>query len=272
MSPSPAALAGRTVLVTADRRADDLGAALTRHGASVRHAPALSTMPHADDEALLAGTRALLDDPPDVLVVTTGVGFRGWLEAARSAGLDEPLLTALGGARLLARGSKAHGALQAAGLPVEWVAPSETTVEISDRLLTEGVGGLRVAVQHHGAGADGIDEALRGGGASVQSLVVYRWGPPRDPELLRRSVRDCVSGDVDAVVFTSAPGARGWLHAARETGLLEQVVAACAGGRLVAAAVGHVTAAPLVDVAIDPLVPERGRLGALVRALVARLS
>ena len=38
---------------------------------------------------------------------------------------------------------------------------------------------------------------------------------------------------------------------------------------MVAAAVGPVTARPLQDRGIDPVVPERGRLGALVRTLVA---
>ena len=33
--------------------------------------------------------KQLLDDPPDVIVATTGIGFRGWLEAADAAGLGE---------------------------------------------------------------------------------------------------------------------------------------------------------------------------------------
>ena len=41
--------------------------------------------------------------------------------------------------RLVARGPKARGALQAAGLRADWVAESETSAEIADFLLTEGV-------------------------------------------------------------------------------------------------------------------------------------
>ena len=272
MSLSPAALAGCTVLVTADRRANELGAALQRRGALVRHAPALTIVPHVDDEALLAGTRAMLADPPEVVVVTTGIGFRGWVEAADAAGIAEPLLEALRAARLVARGPKARGAIQAAGLQADWVAESETSAEIREWMLAEGVAGVKVVVQHHGAGADGLDDALEAAGAQVRSLVVYRWGPPRDPELLLQSVRDCVAGEVDAVVFTSAPGAHAWLQVARSAGLMDRLVEACATGGLVAAAVGPVTAGPLQDAGIEPLVPERGRLGALVRALVVRFG
>jgi uroporphyrinogen-III synthase len=221
---------------------------------------------------LLTGTRELLADPPDVVVVTTGIGFRGWVEAADAAGIAEPLLRVLAEARLVARGPKARGALQAAGLQADWVAESETSAEIREWMLAEGVRGTKVAVQHHGAGADGLDEALADAGAKVRSLVVYRWGPPRDPDLLLQSVRDCVAGEVDAVVFTSAPGAHAWLEVARTAGLLDGVVAACADAGLVAAAVGPVTAGPLRAVGIEPLVPERGRLGALVRSLVVHFG
>ena len=261
-------MAGCVVLVTADRRSGELGSALTRRGAQVRHAPALSIVPHEHDEELVADIKALLVDPPDTVVVTTGIGFRGWVEAADTVGLAEDLVDVLGRARIVARGPKARGAIQAAGLQADWVAESETSAEILDLLLAEGVAGQRVAVQHHGAGADGLDTELAAAGADVASLVVYRWGPPPDPEALVCSVRSAAAGEIDAVVFTSAPGAAAWLAAADAEGVLASVVRRTTAGGMVAAAVGPVTARPLQANGIEPLVPERGRLGALVRALV----
>mgnify|MGYP002653218337 CR=1 FL=1 len=46
------------------------------------HAPTLSIVPHVDDPELVARTELLIADPPDTVVVTTGVGLTGWLEAA----------------------------------------------------------------------------------------------------------------------------------------------------------------------------------------------
>jgi uroporphyrinogen-III synthase len=203
------------------------------------------------------------------VVITTGIGFRGWVEAADAAGLADELLAMLGGARLVARGPKAHGAIQAAGLQADWVAESETSAEILELLLAEGVAGQRVAVQHHGAGADGLDIELAAAGADVRSLVVYRWGPSPDPAALRSSALAAAGGEVDAVVFTSAPGAAAWLAAVDREGVGELVVARFRSGAMVAAAVGPVTAKPLQDRGVEPLVPDRGRLGALVRALVS---
>ncbi|WP_041294868.1 uroporphyrinogen-III synthase [Isoptericola variabilis] len=261
-------MAGCTVLITADRRSGELAAALERRGATVRHAPALSMIPHVDDDALIAATRALVADRPDVVVATTGVGFRAWIEAADAHGLADDLLATLGDARLVARGPKARGAIQAAGLQADWVAESETSAEVAEVLLSEGVTGLHVAIQHHGAGADGLDEVFAKAGARVSSLVVYRWGPAPDPDAVLASVHAAAAGEIDAVAFTSAPGAEAWLEAAEDAGVGPQVVQRFTSGEMVAAAVGPVTARPLESRGIPTLQPERGRLGALVRALV----
>lgn len=262
-------LQGYAVLVTADRRAGDITAALSRRGAHVHHAPALSIVPHLDDAQLVESTQRLIAAPPDVVIVTTGIGFRGWLEAADAAGLSEPLHHLLAQARIVARGPKAHGAVQQAALHTDWVAESETAAELTDFLLAEGVSGLRVAVQHHGAGSDGIDDALTHAGAEVTPLVVYRWGPPRDRHLLTESTRAVANGEVDVVVFTSAPGAAAWLHAADGAGVLPAIVEHCVRGHTIALAVGPVTARPLVEAGLGPLAPERGRLGSMIRALLA---
>lgn len=261
-------LAGCVVLVTADRRAGELSAALQRRGATIRHAPSLGMIPHTDDVELIAQTRTVLAQPPEIVVVTTGIGFRGWIEAADAAGLADRLVETLQGTRIIARGPKARGAIQAAGLSADWVAESETSAEIAEVLLDEGVAGRDVVIQHHGAGADGLDEAFRVAGARVRNLVVYRWGPPPDPELVAASTRAVADGDVDTVVFTSAPGAAAWVAAARDAGTLAQIVRRHRAGAVVFAAVGPVTARPLQDEGIDPLLPDRGRLGSLVRAVV----
>lgn len=263
-----AALDGCTIVVAVDRRSSELAAALGRHGAEVRHAPALTIIPHIDDGALLRSTHALIRQPPDVVVVSTGVGFRGWMEAAEEAGLLDGLHAALSGARIVARGPKARGAIQQAGLAADWVAESETSAELGAHLVDEGLDGLRVAVQHHGSGADGLDELFTAAGADVVSLTVYRWGPPPDEAVVQRAVLAAARGEVDAVLFTSAPGAAAWLDAAVRDDLLEDVVRLSRAGRLLLAAVGPITAGPLVEAGIEPLVAERGRLGSLVRAVV----
>ncbi|MFB8148184.1 uroporphyrinogen-III synthase [Microbacterium sp. NPDC056003] len=267
-----AALDGCTIVIAVDRRSLELAAALERHGATVRHAPALTIVPHIDDDALIAATRELIAHPPEMVVASTGVGFRGWMEAADEAGMLDELHAALAGAQIVARGPKARGAIQQAGLTADWVAESETSVELGEYLLAEGVTGRRIAVQHHGSGADGLDELFEQAGADVVSLTVYRWGPPPDAAAVSRSVVATAQGEIDAVLFTSAPGAAEWLAAASREGVLDDIADLAGSGRVLMAAVGPITAAPLVDVGITPLIAERGRLGSLVRAVVTHFG
>lgn len=266
-------LRGCRVILTGQRRSAELAAALERRGATILHAPTLSVVPHVDDAELLSRTKELITRPPDTVVVTTGVGFTGWIEAADAAGLAEPLLAMLGAAQLVARGPKARGAIQAAGLSADWVAESETSAEIREFLLAEGVAGRRIAVQHHGAGADGLDEAFATAGADVCSLIVYRWGPAPDAEAVRVAVRAVADAECDAITFTSAPGAAAFLQAARDEDLLVEVLTALTDpAGVLPAAVGDITAAPLRELGIEPLVPDRFRMGALVRTVVTQLA
>lgn len=263
-----AALAGCTIVVAADRRAGDLASALERRGALVARAPALSIVPNADDEELIRRTRELVQRPPDIVVVTTGVGLRGWMDAAHEHDLAEELADALRGSQFVARGPKAHGAIQQAGFVADWVAESETAAEVGDYLLSSSLVGKRIAVQHHGAGADGLDQLLAGAGADVVSLTVYRWGPPADPQLVDRSVAQAAAGEVDAVLFTSAPGAAEWIRAAGRRNAVDGIRVRAASGRLLLAAVGPITAAPLQELGLRATIADRGRLGSLARCVI----
>ncbi len=263
-------LDGFTVGVTAARRAEELGALLERRGAQVLHAPALRIVPLPDDAELLATTRGLIENAPDVVVATTAIGFRGWIEAAEGWGLGEALLHRLAGVELLARGPKVRGAIRAAGLTEKWSPASESMAEVLDRLLAQGVAGRRVAVQLHGEPLPGFVEALRAGGAEVVGVPVYRWMPPEDIGPVDRLLDAVVSGAVDAVTFTSAPAAASLLNRAAERGIQPEVLTALRQ-EVLPACVGPVTALPLEAADVATLQPERFRLGPLVQLLCREL-
>ncbi|MFE1755422.1 uroporphyrinogen-III synthase [Streptomyces anandii] len=268
--PEHGPLAGFTIGVTAARRADELIALLERRGASVVHAPALRIVPLADDGELLAATKEIIGQAPDVVVATTAIGFRGWIEAAEGWGLGEALLAGLREVELLARGPKVKGAVRAAGLTEDWSPSSESMAEVLDRLLEEGVDGRRVAVQLHGEPLPGFVEALRAGGAEVVPVPVYRWMPPADAGPLDRLLDATVSRGLDALTFTSAPAAASLLSRAEERGQREELLAAL-GHDVLPACVGPVTALPLQAHGIDTVQPERFRLGPLVQLLCQEL-
>jgi uroporphyrinogen-III synthase len=264
-----ASLSGYTVGVTADRRRDELAALLEGRGARVVLAPALRIVPIADDAELKAATRACLDTPPDIVLVNTGIGMRGWLEAAEGWGLAEPLRAALGRAYLVARGPKARAAIRSAGLHDQWSPEGEGYEEVVEHLTARGVAGLTVAMQLHGESQPEYTEALAAAGARVIEVPVYRWAPPTDPAPLYRLV-DLITGRlVDAVTFTAAPAVHALLRAAGPEG--DAALVDALRNRVLVACVGPVTAAPLRRYDVPVLVPARARLSALVRILVEEL-
>jgi uroporphyrinogen-III synthase len=263
-----AALAGYTIGVTADRRRDELAGLLESGGARVVLAPALRIVPIADDAELRAATRACLETPPDIVLVNTGIGMRGWLEAAEGWGLAELLRAVLSRAYLVARGPKARAAIRSAGLQDQWSPEGESYEEVVDHLTARGIAGLTVAMQLHGESQPEYTVALQAAGARVIELPVYRWAPPTDPAPLHRLV-DLIAGRlVDAVTFTSAPAVGALLRAAgpSQENLLEalrtDVLVAC---------VGPVTAAPLRRYDVPVVAPARARPSALVRTIVEEL-
>ncbi|MFF9507899.1 uroporphyrinogen-III synthase [Streptomyces sp. NPDC014724] len=263
-------LTGFTVGVTAARRAEEFGALLERRGAAVVYAPALRIVPLADDGELLAATHHIVGSAPDVVVATTAVGFRGWIEAADGWGLGSRLLETLRGAELLARGPKVKGAVRAAGLTEAWSPASESMTEVLDRLLDEGVAGRRIALQLHGEPLPGFIEPLRAAGAEVVPVPVYRWVDPEDIAPLDRMLDITLARGLDALTFTSAPAAASLLGRAEKRGLLPELLGALRDDVLVAC-VGPVTAVPLRARGIGTVQPERFRLAPLVQLLCHEL-
>jgi uroporphyrinogen-III synthase len=266
--PHGTSLAGFTIGVTADRRRDELAALLHRRGARVVLAPALRIVPLADDTDLRAATLACLADPPDIVMANTGIGMRGWLEAAEGWGVYDGLLTVLSRAYLVARGPKARGAVRAAGLNDEWSPASESCDEVISHLLERGVAGKVVAMQLHGEREPERAAALVAAGATVIEVPVYRWAPPTHMAPLHRLVDLVCRREVDAVAFTSAPAVQALLRAAGPADA--EVLDALRHGVL-AACVGPITAAPLVRDRVPVAAPDRARIGALVRVIEEEL-
>jgi len=264
-----ATLAGFTVAVTTTRRRDDLTELLAGRGARVVLAPALRAVPLAGDAQLRAATQAVLDRWPDVIVAMTGLGLRGWVEAAEGWGWGEALRSRLDRAYLVTSGPKASSLIRQAGLREHWAPGFDSGTDILDHLRFRGVTGQTVAVQQHGEPQPDLCERLRGAGADVIEVTVHRWAAPTDPAPLRRLV-DLVSGRlVDAVAFTSAPSTQALLRAAGDDrdavldALREDVLAACAG---------PVTAAPLRRYGVPVVVPATVTgVGALVRVIAHEL-
>jgi uroporphyrinogen-III synthase len=267
----PDVLRGFRIGVTSDRRSADLIAALERRGAQVVHAPALTIMPNDHDDSLIIETRRLIAARPEVMLVTTGYGMRRWFEVADAAGMGTDLTAALEAARIFARGPKAHGAVRAAGLLDAQASDLHTTASLVDAVVEAGLSGRRVAVQLHGY----TDEVALARLAEISDCVLtvspYRWVQPNPHHRLSRLIKATCQRQLEALTFTSAPAAAATLEAAEELGMRREFLRALSD-YVASAAVGPVTAEPLREAGINPVLPDRHRLGALVRLVTDELT
>lgn len=264
-------LEGFRIGVTSDRRSGDLIDALERRGAEVLHAPALKIAPVQEDMRLIEDTRAIIAAKPEICVATTAYGMRRWCEAADTFGIGEELLATLGACRMFVRGPKARGAVRAAGLADVGISSDETTATLVDMLLAEGVRGKTVAVQLHGYTDVRQLERLRLSGATVLTVTPYRWVRPDGEDKLPRLIEAVISGNLDVLTFTSAPAVDALWSTAHEMGAYKQLVASLKT-TVTTAVVGPVTAQPLLYAGISPLIPERFRMGALIRLVTEHLA
>ncbi|GHD06758.1 uroporphyrinogen-III synthase [Zhihengliuella salsuginis] len=265
-------LTGFRIGVTSDRRSEDLIDALERRGAEVLHAPVLKIAPIAEDAELVRETQELIAARPDYLLVTTAYGMRRWVESADAHGQGDELTEVLENASIYVRGPKARGAVRAAGFTDDGISEDERTSTLVDSVLELGVDGRTVAIQMHGyADLDDIAR-LQAAGATVLTVSPYRWVVPEgSAEKVEKLIDAVIGGGLDVVTFTAAPAVDALWSAAHERGRYWELVRAFQTN-VVAATVGPVTAQPLQDVGIEPLVPERFRMGAMIRQVVEYLS
>ena len=266
-----APLAGLTIGITAERRAEEQAGLFRARGAETLHGPTLRIYSRADDEGLRVATEAVVARPPDYVLASTGFGMRTWFTAADEWGLRPALLEALSHARMANRGQKAASANAAAGLREWWRAPDERFDEVVDRLLAEPLNGTHLVVQLHGTAAPKAVARFEEAGALVTPIDAYGASLPLDPSGANALIDSVCDGGAAAVTFTTAPAVHNLFVLADRLGRADDLRAAF-NGPVVAACVGPVCAEGARDEGVvAPLVPARARLVPLVQTLTERL-
>ena len=265
--PTEPPLAGWRVGVTADRRADQQIEALRRRGADVVHGCTMRTLDLSDNVRLLEVSRALVDQPPDTLVLQTGMGLTMWLDAMDGIGLGDRVRAALGGCEVLARGPKAVSAARRAGLEVAWSAPDEQFAQIVDHVDATG-GRNRLFLQVDGTDEEALAAPLADSCREVVVVPIYRWALPVDVGPAEVLVDAVCDGGLDAVTFTTRQAAVHLVGIAEARGRRDDLLAALDGIRVVPVSVGPVCSEAMRSLGMTGLVePERARLVAMLDAL-----
>jgi uroporphyrinogen III methyltransferase/synthase len=242
-------LFGTRVLVTRPRQqAAEMVAALREAGAEAVLQPMLRLLPPSDPAPVDAALARL--DAYDALVFASVNAVRFFAERAA----------------VFCVGPTTAEAARSVGLPVRGVPEHRFDAEGLLAVLEKefAPAGRRFLVPRAAAAREVLPEGLRGAGATVECVSVYRSAPPEvDPEAIRAPL---VAGEIQALTFTSP------LTVENFTALLD-TASRSAAARCWIASIGPVTAEALRREGLEPdVTPEQANADALVDALAACVS
>jgi uroporphyrinogen-III synthase len=271
--PETSGFNGLRVLSFESRRAKEIAQLIANHGGQPIVAPSTREVqtPNEDEQKLIQG---ILKGEFDAIIFMTGVGSRALVQAAEGVASREDFLAALGRTRVVVRGPKPAAAMREFQVPVTLAVPEPNTWREIVKALDANADKVplqrrRIAIQEHGEPSPELYAALRGRGADIFPVRVYRWELPEDINPLKSALRALVDGKVDMVMFTSSVQ---FVHAAKvagEMGLKDEFLSAL--HRTMIASIGPIASETLREngVRVD-LEPSHPKMGFLVKEAAER--
>jgi len=256
-------LQGKKVVIAASRKTDEMCALVEKQGGVGIVRPLQGTVFLAEKE-VEPDLRWLVEEGVDWLILTTGIGTEALLDIADKLGLKDDVVSVVQKAKVARRGYKLVPILKRLEVQPVAVDDDGTTAGLIRSLQPFDFEGQRVAVQLHGEPALKLIKFLEDRGASVvRSILPYRHVAP-EATVVEQFVQELLTGEMDAVCFTTAIQVRFLFEYAKQAGLVDKVLAAFRGDVL-AVAVGKVTAEALRDEGVERvLAPQHERMGAMI--------
>jgi uroporphyrinogen-III synthase len=233
-------LQGRTVALAEGRQLEELARLLECEGATTLRCPMLSIIDAPDPAPVVAWLRELSADRFSHVILLTGEGLRRLLGLAQREDLREAAIAALQRVRIVTRGPKPVQALREVGLTPTLVASAPTTPGVIATLQSEPLAGQTAGVQLYSESNAPLVQFLEEAGATVRTVLPYVYAPSADADRVADLMDRMAAGQVDAIVFTSAPQVDRLYQIAEERGLTARLTQGLERTRV--AAVGPVVA------------------------------
>jgi len=256
--------AGLRVLSLESRRADQMEQTIARHGGVPFVAPSVKEIPFEQHEEVYRWAERLFAGEFESIVLMTGTGLTFLRDVIAERYPAEQLAEAFRGLTIVSRGPKPVAVLQEMGVTARIMVPEPNTWrEIVPVLAARSE--RRITIQEYGRPNPDFVSALRGLGAEVTQIAIYRWALPDDVGPLREAVRRIAERESDVVLFTTSIQLTHLLEVAAGMNREEEVRRALAQD-LAIGSVGPVMDAALKDAGLMPdIVPAHPKMAVLVR-------
>jgi uroporphyrinogen-III synthase len=255
-----------TVAVFEHRFTKEFSALFERLGAVVHACPLLEERPVENREELQDFVRRLVAGNLDMMIFLTGVGARFLVAEAESVGIKHDFLEALQKLKIVVRGPKPVAALRQLGVHVDVIPENPTTEGVIEALRNRDLHGQRVGIQLYGTPNPQLVSALEAKGGDVTPIQVYAYGTAADSTAVSAMIRRIVEGQVQVVVFTSAPQVGMLFDFATQLGMTEGLEKALK--TVAIASIGEVTSRAIAEKKLAPaIVPAQSKMAALAQAV-----
>lgn len=248
------------------RRSEEMASLIERMGGVPTIAPSMREIPLSDNlQAFTFGEKLLAGDYR-LMIFLTGVGAKSLLEVLESKFERAKLLQAWDACVTIVRGPKPHAVLREWGVHVDARAPEPNTWrELIETIDAWGeVRGVSIAVQEYGQPNESLYAALEERGAIVTRVPVYRWALPENIEPLKAAVHQCIAGQFDVLLWTSAQQIHHVLSVAESLGKREEFLRSAK--KCVIGSIGPTATETLIEAGLPPdLEPEHPKMGPLVK-------
>ena len=250
------------------RMATEMERLIIRHGGVPLVAPSMRERPLSENPQALECGHALLNGQIDILVLLTGVGFRTLLDVVQTRYALPEITAALRNTVLVARGPKPVLVLKELGLQPNILVPEPNTwrdtLQALDASYPDGLQGMRIAVQEYGVSNPEFLDGLRGRGAEVRPVPVYRWTLPDDLAPLKNLLQQIMDGEVPVLLITNAVQVEHILNVLGEDEKINHLRKAL--HRMMVASIGNVASERLRHYGFPvDLEPSHPKMGILVK-------
>ncbi|OGW47473.1 MAG: HemD protein, partial [Nitrospirae bacterium RBG_19FT_COMBO_58_9] len=251
----------RIVLTRAQAQAREFSQLLAAYGAEPVEVPTIQIVPPASWQAMDDAIHCL--SSYQWLIFTSVNGVRPFMDRLRAAGKDARALASL---RLCAIGPRTAEELETHGLTPD-IVPAEFQAEgVIASLAQVGVRGSRVLIPRAEVAREILPEQLRGLGATVDVIPVYRTITPAvDVAALTQQFHD---GRVAALTFTSSSTVCNFVELLGGQATVKPLVA-----RVAIACIGPITARTAEEYGLTvTIIPAENTVPALAQAIVRHFS
>ncbi len=262
---------GLRVAALESRRRDDLSRLIERFGGVPFVSPSMREVPIEQNREAIDFANRVLAGEINIVIFTTGVGFKHLLAAIEKHVPPQRFLDTLSDITTIARGPKPVAAMREMGLtPTHRIPEPNTWREVLQHIDQHvPIANQSVGLQEYGITNFSFIAGLEARGANVVQCRVYQWELPEDTQPLEENILAMIAGERDCLLFTSAHQAVNMMRLARVLGVEEALRQAL--DRMVVVSIGPTTSEMLqhLEMPID-LEPEHPKMGHLVQSAAER--